>query len=304
LLVAAIDEGCGHCVHWGFVHERGELLDFMRAVSKMSCDICHRPVGKCKLVVDRAQAEAFRDGDAFGSGADRSSMPLEGVFDAPPQDLKLFDNPAARALYGHISAASSAQDRAWRRVLAAAYEQLTALDTAARLEDLGDLGGARAAYERIVDEEIGDWSKAALRLGTLLENHGDKPGAAAAYARAATRDTHAGRLAAFSLGLIKESERDLAAARRAFEQARGVDDANIAAMATYRYGSVLQQQGDFVGAEGVYRRVLETGNKYGVPDAAANLGALLYDRGEFAKSAELSRIAIDRARALSLRAVR
>lgn len=182
----------------------------------------------------------------------------------------------------------------------------------------GDLGGAKAAYQGVMDSGSGDWGpRAATALGDLLRAQGDLESARAAYQRAinsghpdeapkawfvlaelfmevddfdgaraslqhAMNSAHkewAPRSAGW-LGELLECRGDAISARASYQVAIDSRHPDEAPWAAGALGGLLRKQGDLAGARDAYERAIASGHRDEAPWAANRLGDMLADEGD------------------------
>ncbi|MEM1400180.1 MAG: tetratricopeptide repeat protein, partial [Pseudomonadota bacterium] len=145
------------------------------------------------------------------------------------------------------------------------------------LTTIGDLSGAKAAYERAlrIDEaaygpDHPNVATSINSLGFVLESEGDLSGAKAAYERALRIDEAAYgpdhpnvAIRVNNLGSVLNAEGDLSGAKAAFERALRIDEAaygpdhpNVANRVN-NLGGVLNAEGDLTGAKVAFERALQ-----------------------------------------------
>jgi tetratricopeptide (TPR) repeat protein len=155
-------------------------------------------------------------------------------------------------------------------------EATATLERGNTLLDLGQLDGARAAYERAIASGHPDVAPtAAANLGVLLARQGDVAGARAAYQQAIdSGHSDAGPIATCNLGQLLEAAGELESARVAFEQAMDSGHLNMSPAAAVHLGDLRAEHGDPAGAKGAYQRAIESAHAEWATKAAMNLGVL------------------------------
>ncbi|MBC6459586.1 tetratricopeptide repeat protein, partial [Actinomadura sp. HBU206391] len=172
-----------------------------------------------------------------------------------------------------------------------------ASELAAILHEQGDLPGAIAAGERAIAaaESAGDpkiSAQATHDQGCRLADVGDLAGARQAFERAAGIDPELAAFAILTLGDRLEQAGDAVGARAAFERAARLDDPRIAAQARDRLGSATLEErgwthldgGDRAGALAAFTEL------HGSPDVAELILAL-HEQGAEAVRPLLDRLA-------------
>jgi tetratricopeptide (TPR) repeat protein len=105
----------------------------------------------------------------------------------------------------------------------------------------------------------------------------------AALQRAAgSNDPEMASMAAYNLGILLQEMGDVAGARAAYQQAIASGHYDAAPMAARNLGLLLQEQGDVAGSRAVFDRVIASGHPDQAHMAAVNLGVLLREQGDVA----------------------
>jgi TolA-binding protein len=150
------------------------------------------------------------------------------------------------------------------------------------LKRIGDLDGARAAFQR-ASESDNPQAKAgaSISLAILLEEQGDLAGARAAYQKAIDSDhPQYSPQAAFGLGRLQERQEDVAGARAAYQKAIDSDHPEYAPAAAIRLGDLLSKHEDVEGAKAAYQAAVDTGEPYHAINAALGLALELIAHGD------------------------
>lgn len=103
-------------------------------------------------------------------------------------------------------------------------------------------------------------------------------------------DLDVATIASFNLGIVLERQGRTVPARQAYEQAMySGGERSVAARAAFNLGDLLAGSGESPAAESAYRRAIELGDKEVAAAAALNLGTILVEREDLTGAAGLFR---------------
>jgi tetratricopeptide (TPR) repeat protein len=201
--------------------------------------------------MEHAADAALRLGEMLAGNGDVTAA--REAFDRFSAPDAVMDLATALRRAGNIAAAMEAYQEAADSPHAATA-LAAASELAAVLHEQGDMQGAIAAGERAIAaaEAVGDpkmTAQATHDQGCRLADMGDLAGARQAFERAAGIDPELAALAILTLGDRLEQAGDAAGARAAFERAATLDDPRIAAEARDRLGSVTLEERAWTQAE-------------------------------------------------------
>jgi tetratricopeptide (TPR) repeat protein len=233
----------------------GKVLDYVVAVADGGDDRPARPI------LDQLWAELI------------GAIPVTDAFDV--------------GFGAYLRAKTTVAIMAMRRASGSADPDLAPL--AARnlgvlLAEQGDIGGALAAYQQVIDSDHPDQApKAAFNLGMLLAEQGDIGGALAAYQQVIDSDhPDQAPTAANNLGMLLHRQGDIGGAVAAYQGAIDSGDPAIVSAAADNLGLLLDEQGDVNGAIAAYQLAIDSGDPDQAPTAATHLGRLLQRQGDIA----------------------
>ena len=163
------------------------------------------------------------------------------------------------------------------------------------LDEHGDPGGARAAYQHVADSGHPEYAPAAaVNLGALLARQGDFAGARAAYAQAiATGHPDQVSMAEINQGLLLTDQGDTGEARAAFLRAIDSAHPDNAPAAAVNLGNLLTGMGETEAARDAYQRAIDSGHPDHSVAAEAGLGNLLAEQGDVAGARDAFQHVID-----------
>lgn len=203
---------------------------------------------------------------------------------------------------------------------------------AAKLDRLGDVPGAVAAYDEAMKSgEEPEEPLAILRQAELLEGRGEAAAAEQAFTRIADAADPAIRAGAWrgiahfriargeaeagleglrkvvetededetpralrNIGVLLEDELDdLEGARAAYREAIDHDHSRHSPGARVNLAQILDRDGDHAGAESLFREAIESGHSAEAPRARVLLGLMLEEQGDGARALELFESAMD-----------
>ncbi len=158
-----------------------------------------------------------------------------------------------------------------------------------------DLSGAQQAYQTVIDSGHREYAPSAgLDLGDLLFEQGDAKGAEHAYRRVIDtgHSEHAAH-AQLNLGSMLQHVGDPLRAREEYQSAAASGHTDYGPMARFLLGNLLLRNSGLGDAAETYREVIATRHPDWAPQALNSLGTVLGDRGAFPEAEEKFREAID-----------
>jgi len=282
-------------------------VDFVEAIEDAvgRCDVLIAVIGRdwlqgrlddphdwVRLEIARALERGIRVVPVRVQGA---SMPQP---DELPGDLKALGRRHAVELSEstwtvQVNALIDALERESERA-ALVHEADLALGTSR--DEQGDVEGARAAYQRVIDADHPEWSwQAKLKLAELLFLE-DEDAAQALFQEVLHRGPEhyraralCGAAAVFSVQGKPEE------ARQAYVRATAAGDDEFASCAWVGLGDLALDRRDLPAARAAFERALEIGHPKWLGHAADDLGMLLDAQGDAERARAVFQIAIDRA---------
>jgi len=100
-------------------------------------------------------------------------------------------------------------------------------------------------------------------------------------------------MAAYNLGVLLQEQGDVTGAQAAYRQAINSGHPDAAPTAAVNLGILLRLQGDVAGAQAAYQQAINSGHPDQAPRAAINLGVLLQEQGDMAGAQAAYRLVID-----------